>query len=130
MRRLSRGLLQDAACVVEIRVARELVDNALTGTDLVFDAPPQPVRCTVDTKSGSFPITSTFAPHVVFKAGVAIEATPGLGEVTGINRYLAWPIIQYVNHAPGIRNEMLTLINALKPRLAILRGGTHGAASR
>ncbi|MEQ1716922.1 MAG: hypothetical protein ABL907_13190 [Hyphomicrobium sp.] len=118
MRRLSRGLLQDAACRVTVRIARKQVEEALSRPDHVFEAPPQPVRCDITTKDGSFPINATFAPRVVFKGGLAVEATPGLANVTGINRYLAWPIVQYVNRSPGVRRDMIQIINALRPALA------------
>ena len=56
------------------------------------------------------------------KDGKAIEATPGLADVKGVNNYLAWPVVQYVNYAPGIRKEMLRMINAylehVRPRVA------------
>ena len=118
LRRISRGLLQDASCLVAVRIARPLVVAALTLPDHVFEAPPQPVRCMIKTRDGGFPVTSTFAPRVVFKAGLAVEATPGLGAVAGINRYLAWPIVQYVNRASGIQANMLAMINDLRPKLA------------
>lgn len=118
MRRLSRGLLQDAACRVTVRIARKPVEEALTRPDHVFEAPPQPVRCEITTKDGGFPINATFAPRVVFKGGLAVEATPGLANVAGINRYLAWPVVQYVNRSPGVRRDMMQIINAIKPHLA------------
>lgn len=118
MRRITRDLLQDATCTVDIRIARALVKEALKKPDHTFEAPPQPVRCEIKTKDGGFPITSTFSPRVVFKDGKAIEGTPGLGEVTGINRYLAWPVVAYVNRADGIEREMLAIINAIRPKLA------------
>lgn len=118
LRRISRGLLQDASCLVSVRIARPLVAAALTLPDHVFEAPPQPVRCMIKTRDGDFPVTSTFAPRVVFKGGLAVEAAPGLGAVAGINRYLAWPIVQYVNRASGIQTNMLAMINDLRPKLA------------
>ena len=119
LRRISRGLLQDASCLVSIRIARPLVVAALTLPDHVFEAPPQLVRCMIKSRDGGFPVTSTFAPRVVFKGGLAVEATPGLGAVTGINRYLAWPIVQYVNRASSIQANMLSMINDLRPKLAM-----------
>ena len=118
MRRLSRGLLQDVRCSVKVKIARALVEPALIAQDHVFESPPQPVHCDITTKDGGFPVEATFAPRVVFKDGKATEATPGLANVTGINRYLAWPVVQYVNRAPGIRASMIEIIDALRPRLA------------
>lgn len=118
MRRLSRGLLQDASCLVTIRIARALVEPALTAQDHVFQSPPQPVKCDIKTKNGGgFPITATFAPVVTFKAGLAVAGTPGLANVEGINSYLAWPVVVYVNRSARIRNAMLEIINIYKPRL-------------
>lgn len=118
MQKLSRGMLQDASCVVKVRIARNLVTPALNEPDHVFEAPPQPVKCDIKTKDSAFPIEGTFAPKVTFKAGTAIDGTPGLANVTGVNKYLAWPIVQYVNRAPGIRKSMLEMINAYRARLA------------
>lgn len=118
MQRLSRGLLQDARCSVKVRIARSLVTPALTLPNHVFEAPPQPVHCDIKTKSGGFQVEGTFAPRVVFKNGLAAEATPLLANVTGINRYLAWPLVQYVNRSGRIRDGMIAIINAMRPKLA------------
>ncbi len=120
LERVSRGLVRDARCQVAVRIERRVVDTALSETDFVFEAPPQPVSCEVTTRSGATPITATFAPRVVFKGGVAVEATPGLANVQGVNPYLAWPVVHYVNHAPRIRGAMLLMINAFRQRPAEL----------
>lgn len=117
MRRISRGLLQDASCIVKIRIARAIVEPALTAQDHVFQSPPQPVKCDIKTKNGGFPITATFAPEVTFKGGLAVAGTPGLANVEDINSYLAWPVVVYVNRSARIRNAMLEIINTYKPRL-------------
>lgn len=118
MQKLTRGYFQDASCRVTVKITRALVDQAVHEADTAFSSPPQPVACTIKTKSSAFPIAATFSPRVVFKGGVAIEGSPGLGNVTGVNAYLAWPIVQYVNRAPGMRRDMLTLINLIRPKLA------------
>ena len=111
LKKITRDYLQDASCRVSIKIDRKLVMQALAASDLVFDSPPQPVQCEIWTKDSMFPISGTFAPKVVFKDGAAVEASPGLGNVTGVSKYLAWPVIQYVNRAPSIRAEMLKMIN-------------------
>lgn len=116
LRKLTRELLQDARCVVTVRIRRVLVDDALELPDHVFQSPPQPVSCAITTKDSSFTITGTFAPKVVIKGGKAVEATPGLADVQGVNSYLAWPVVQYVNRAPGIQGEMLNMINLYMER--------------
>lgn len=120
MQRLTRGLLKDASCLVNVKIARALVEPALTKDDHAFEATPQPVTCDITTSGGGFPISATFAPKVLFKGGVASEGTPGLGNVTGVNKYIAWPVVQYVNRAPGIRKSMLEIINRYR---AALRAG-------
>jgi hypothetical protein len=112
LRRLTRDMLQDARCVVSIRIARSLVTRALSEPDHTFDAPPQPVACEIATSDKSIPIAATFAPRVVIKDGVAVDATPGMANVTGVNSYLAWPVVEYVNRSATVKTEMLKMINA------------------
>lgn len=112
LRRVTRDMLHDASCLVTVRIARGAVDAAITKPDNTFQSPPQPVACEIKTKDGAITITGTFAPKVVFKDGRAVEATPGLADVQGVNSYLAWPVVQYVNRSPGIQKEMLAMINA------------------
>jgi hypothetical protein len=90
----------------------------MTVPDNVFTSPPQPVTCTIDTAKGALTITGTFAPRVVFKGGIAVEGSPGLADVEGVNGYLAWPVIQYVNRSARIRDGMLGMINAYLGRKA------------
>ena len=59
-------------------------------------------------------MTATFAPEATFKNGVAVSATPGLGNVKGIKRVVSWPVVQFVNRWPSVRAGMLTIINAYK----------------
>lgn len=118
MQKISRGMLQDANCIVKVRIARKIVEPALNEPDHVFEAPPQPVKCDIKTKDSAFPIEGTFAPKVTFKGGTAIDGSPGLANVTGVNKYLAWPLVQYVNRSAGIRQSMLEMINAYRTRLA------------
>jgi hypothetical protein len=99
---------------VEVKIDRALVAPALGTADYEFTAPPQPVTCEIKTNASVITISGTFAPTVTFKDGVAVEGSPGLANVTGVNAYLAWPVVQYVNRAPGIRRDMLAMINAYK----------------
>jgi hypothetical protein len=112
LRRLTRDMLQDARCVVSIKIARSLVTRALSESDHTFEAPPQPVACEIATSDRPIPITATFAPRVVIKDGVAVDATPGMANVTGVNSYLAWPVVEYVNRSATVKSEMLKMINA------------------
>jgi hypothetical protein len=118
-RRLTRERLQDARCTVSIRIARAVVARALNEPDHVFQAPPQPVVCEITTRTKPFTIEATFAPRVVIKDGIAVDATPGLADVTGVNGYLAWPVVQYINRSATVRGGMLEMINSyLALRLA------------
>ncbi len=117
MRRLTRERLQNASCRVTVRISRDLVQPALTEANHMFNAPPQPVVCTIQTRDSTFDVTGTFAPNVTFKDGVAVSASPGLANVKGVNTYLAWPVVQYVNYSPGIRREMIAIINVNRARL-------------
>lgn len=117
MQKISRGMLQDASCVVKVRIARALVQPALTEPDYVFEAPAQPVTCDIKTKDGGFPVSGTFSPKVTFKGGTAVDGTPGLGNITGVNKYVAWPIVAYVNRSAGVRGSMLEMVNIYRQRL-------------
>jgi hypothetical protein len=115
--KLTRGYLLDATCRVSVDIERRSIDEALAASDRVYDAPPQPVTCDLETSAGPMTIKGTFAPHVVFKDGFAADASPGLANISGINGYLAMPVVAYVNHAPGIKAEMTAMINAYRAQL-------------
>jgi hypothetical protein len=118
LKRITREFLLDARCKVDVRIERRLVREAMTIPDNVFMSPPQPVTCTIDTAKGALTITGTFAPRVLFKGGIAVEGSPGLADIEGVNGYLAWPVIQYVNRSARIRDGMLGMINAYLRREA------------
>ncbi len=110
----SRGYVKDFACRMTVRIARAEIDKALAAADYSFKSPEQPVVCTITTYKSTFDVTGTFAPEVVFKNGVAVSATPGLGNVKGITRVISWPIVQFVNRWPSVRDGMLTIVNAYR----------------
>jgi hypothetical protein len=118
LKRLTREFLLDARCKVDVRIERRLVRDAMTAPDNVFTSPPQPVTCTVDTARGALTITGTFSPRVVFKGGIAVEGSPGLADIKGVNGYLAWPVVEYVNRSARIRDGMLGMVNAYLGRKA------------
>ena len=115
--KVTRGLLKDASCEVEIKLPRKLVAEALAATgDHVFEAPAQNSRCEVVTAKATFPVAMTFAPKVTFKAGIAIEATPNLDNVTGVPKALWWPVAYWVNSSSMIEETTLKIVNAVKRR--------------
>jgi hypothetical protein len=117
--KLTRGYLQDARCTVAVSIDRHLIDEGLAASDRAFSTPPQPVTCHLQTSGGPMTISGSFAPNVTFKDGFAVDATPGLANVTGVNSYLAWPVIAYVNNAPSIKSEMTAMINAFRAQLTL-----------
>lgn len=126
LEKLTRGYLKDARCRVSVRIERARLAQAMIAPDLEFQAPPQPVVCDITTSSSTFAITGKFAPRVVFKGGEAVEGTPGLTDVEGVSKYLAWPVVQYVNRSPGIRAEMLKMINAYRAHVRARREARGG----
>jgi hypothetical protein len=110
----SRGYVKDVRCKLSLKIARAAVTEAISARDHVFQSPDQPVTCTVTTPKSSFDITATFAPRVVIKNDVAVEATPGLGNVAGITRAISWPVVVFVNRWPSIRTGMLQVVNAYR----------------
>lgn len=114
LKRITREYLQDVTCSVKVRIDRGMVERAVQDVDYEFQSPPQPVTCDVKTSKSTVHITATFAPRVVFKGGQAIEGTPGLENITGVTRILSWPVKQYVNRAPHVRNTMVKIVNAYR----------------
>lgn len=105
----------DATCKISIRIARNLVEDAIRATGPhVFTAPPQPVTCEFVSRRGKVPIKAQFSPRIMFDSGKAVDGTPGLEQVSGASSPLAWPVIQYVNRSGVTRETMLKVINALK----------------
>jgi hypothetical protein len=121
LNRLTQGLVRDARCTVTVSVDRALVDEAVAASDRVFTAPPQPVTCQIETSQGVMPISGTFSPRVEFRQGFAVAASPGLGSITGVNGYLAWPAVEYVNRSAAIGEEMVRMINAMRANLGSQR---------
>ncbi len=121
--KLTRQLFKDASCQITIKLERALLDDAVKSPDLSFVTPPQPVACEVKTSQGDLPVTFTFAPKIEIKGGKAVKASPGMGNVTGVNSWLAWPVVAYVNGAGSIQDVMLRVVNAYLERK---RGQTAG----
>lgn len=116
IRKLTREVLKDASCQVAIDIDRALVEDAIRTPDTVFTAPPQPVTCAIVTSRGTLPVAFTFAPRIEIKAGSAVKATPGMDHVTGVNSWLAWPVVAYVNASGTIQDVMLKVVNAYLKR--------------
>lgn len=110
----SRGYIKNVTCAMTIGIPRADVEVAIAARDHVFQAPDQPVTCTVTTRKSSFDVTGTFAPRVVFKDDVAVEASPGLANVKGVSRVISWPVVQFVNRWPSIRKGLLQIVNAYR----------------
>jgi hypothetical protein len=116
IRKLTRDVLTDARCLVAIDIERSLVDAAVKTPDNVFVVPPQQVACEIDTSRGKLPIAFTFAPRIEIKGGVALKATPGMDHVTGVNSWLAWPVVAYINASGAVQDVMLRVVNAYLKR--------------
>jgi hypothetical protein len=118
LERTTRGYFKGATCMVSIRIDRALIAVTVDAVDHIFQAPPQPVSCDVTGQLSekeppqTYPITGTFAPRVVLKDGRAVEATPGLGNITGVPRVISWPVETWVNRGGTVREGMLKVINA------------------
>ena len=123
--KMTRGYLLDARCKINIKIKRDQVEAALVASDITFESPAQPMTCDLTTSSGPMTIKGTFAPRVVFKDGTAIQATPGLANVEGVNKYLAWPVVHYINNAARIGAPMALMINAYRARRGELSKGKN-----
>lgn len=116
IQKLTRQLLKDAQCQITIRLDRVLLDAAAQSPDNTFVAPPQPVACELITSRGTVPVAFTFAPKIDIKGGKAVKASPGMDHVTGVNAWLAWPVVAYINASGSIQDVMLRVVNAYLER--------------
>ncbi len=131
----TRGYLKDVHCLVSIRIARADVHAAIINPDHVFQAPPQPVACELEANLSKdevrfIPVGATFAPRVVIKDGTAIEATPGLGNITGVSRAISWPAETWVNRGAMVREGMIKVINAWLGHMRGQPGAQRSSAMR
>ena len=116
IQKLTRQLFKDARCQITIRLERALVEAAVRSPEMTFVAPPQPVACVIVSSQGTLPVAFTFAPRIDIRGGTAVQATPGMGNVTGVNSWLAWPVVAYVNASGSIQDVMLRVVNAYLSR--------------
>ncbi|KAB2849746.1 MAG: hypothetical protein F9K44_07040 [Hyphomicrobiaceae bacterium] len=113
LRKASRDILQDASCVLTIKIERALISDAVANAQMhVFESPPQPVACEIKTKETAIPVSFTFAPRVEFKDGQAIRATPGMANVSGVSRLLSLPVVVFINSSRHVETGMLETVNA------------------
>jgi hypothetical protein len=111
LRRMTGDLFSDARCLVNVRIERRHITAALVKPDYVFVAPPQPVTCDVIGRDERLPIAATFAPRIVLKGGRAVDAHPGMANLTGLNDIVADPLLQYINQSDAIRAQMIKMVN-------------------
>jgi hypothetical protein len=111
LRRMTGDLFVDARCLVNIRIERRQITSALIKPDYVFQATPQAVTCEVIGKDEKLPIAATFAPRITLKGGRAVDAHPGMANLTGLNEMLADPLLQYINQSDAIRAQMVRVVN-------------------
>jgi hypothetical protein len=111
LRRMTGDLFVDARCLVNVRIERRQITTALIKPDYVFQATPQAVTCEVIGKDERLPIAATFSPRIVLKGGRAVDAHPGMANLTGLNEFLADPLLQYINQSDAIRAQMVKMVN-------------------
>jgi hypothetical protein len=111
LRRMTGDLFVDARCLVNVRIERRHIAAALIKPDYVFVVPPQPVTCEVIGRDEKLPIAATFAPRIVLKGGRAVDAHPGMANLTGLNDMVANPLLQYINQSDAIRAQMIKMVN-------------------
>jgi hypothetical protein len=111
LRRLTGDLVTDARCMVHVRIERRQIAAALLKPDNVFQPGPQNVTCELITSDEKLPITATFAPSITIKSGRAVDAHPGMSNLTGLNEYVANPVLTFVNQSDMVRGQMVRIVN-------------------
>ena len=111
LRRMTGDLFVDARCLVNVRLERRQITAALIKPDSVFQATPQAVTCELISKDEKLPIKATFAPRIVIKGGRAVDAHPGMANLTGLNEFVADPVLEYINTSDTIRAQMVRIVN-------------------
>jgi hypothetical protein len=129
LRRMTGDLFVDARCLVNVRIERRQITTALIKPDYVFQATPQAVTCDVIGKDEKLPIAATFAPRIVLKGGRAVDAHPGMANLTGLNDVLADPLLQYINKSDAIRAQMVKMVNLYIANKEIGAQVTQGSRS-
>jgi hypothetical protein len=114
--KLTQDEFKDARCMITVKLDRSIVDAVTAAADGKVSVPPQTVACELDTKTGKLPVDFSFAPTVTFKGGVAIGAHAGMGQVKGVNTWLAWPVVTFINGNSDLRSVMLRVVNAYVAR--------------
>lgn len=111
LRRMTGDLFVDARCLVNVRIERRQITAALIKPDYVFQATPQAVTCDVIGQNEKLPISATFAPRIVLRGGRAVDAHPGMANLSGLNEIVANPLLQYINQSDAIRAQMVRMVN-------------------
>jgi hypothetical protein len=111
LRRMTGDLFVDARCLVHVRIERRQIAAVLIKPDHVFQASPQQVTCELISSSERLPVRATFAPRIVIRDGRAVDAHPGMADLTGINELVADPVLQYINQSETIRRQMVGMVN-------------------
>ncbi len=110
----TREYVTDIDCTLTVKIARQLLDDAIVKSDYAFKSPEQPVVCSISTHKSKFDVTATFAPRIVIAGDKAVEASPGLANVKGITGILSWPAVQFINRWPSVKAGMLQVVNAYR----------------
>ena len=108
---VTAGVLRNATCKVKVSVAREKLFTALLN-EKILEVPKQPVKCMIITNGEPLPTKFTLAPKVWFKAGKAVHAKPGMGNLLGMPPFLAKLLEDWVNSSKMIESAMVHEVNA------------------
>jgi len=110
MQKNTAGLIQNAACMAKISVARKMIFTALQN-EKVMQVPRQPVHCNIDTLGDPVRAKFQMAPRIRFAGGKAVEVKPGMSDVIGMPEILATLLTDWVNSSQAIESAMLEEVN-------------------
>ncbi len=104
------GVVRNAACQVQVSIAREKIFTALLNAR-VLEVPRQPVNCRIITNGDPFSAQFTLAPKVWFEEGKAVRAKPGMAGLLGMPPFLAKLLADWVNSSKMIESAMVQEVN-------------------
>jgi hypothetical protein len=103
----------DARCLVDLKLDRKHIADAMTAKKYSLFLPPHTVKCDVETEDGVKPVRVVLAPKIKFKRGRAFKAWLKVKNVEGpgMIKGLVWTTARLEDSLGIFHREMIKAIN-------------------